>query len=175
MERERLKVLAAKCLHAQEGCNPVAIAGSMHSTMLELSRDGMDHDDIRRHPIVKAYLDKLVHMAGLLDCAYFAEVEQLVEGRGPIAVPWDKIKFRDAEARQHFSLAKQRAEEMGGKMAESFQRCVQNLVGLEAEVSRDTDVGKYANDPHVRFLGWTGKGMVGGMVLHSDTEWSLHS
>lgn len=59
---ETVARLAKKAVQVQDACNPIAVAGLLHQSMLELSRAGFDHPGVAGHPVTIAILDKLVSL-----------------------------------------------------------------------------------------------------------------
>lgn len=89
------------------------------------------------------------------------------------------MNFSTPEAKEHFLRACGESEDAGGKTAQTFLRCTHKIISCDLVVSVDPDV--FA-DPRVspRFMGltWLRNGvpyMWGGLVLHSDGEWSIHT
>lgn len=45
-------------------CNPIAVAGSLHKYMLEMSRNGADHTTIRNDPALRMICHQLAFLMG---------------------------------------------------------------------------------------------------------------
>jgi hypothetical protein len=151
----------------------VDLSKRLYRAALEL-RSIKDDTELRKHPAL-VYLSMQLRYALTLDDDQdvYAACVELSKGRRTIEIP-ATLKFSSGIAGDQFRDAARTEGDKGGESAESFERCVENLVRLKAEVGPDTD---YLRDPEHGYscFGWSGCGMIGAMVRHRDGQWSLHS